>query len=60
MTDEESARLAAKPKASAQQYNKEYTPPMVAEQSVSDPWHSSGAAGAGFGWRPLACGWCRG
>ena len=56
MTDEESARLAAKPVASAQQYNRKYTPPMVAEQSVSDPWHSSGAAGAGFGRRPLAFG----
>lgn len=59
MTDEESARLAVKPKAGAQQNKtatREYTPPMVAEQSVSDPWHSSSAAGAGFGWRPLACG----
>jgi hypothetical protein len=57
MKDEESARLAAKPVASAQQYTTEYTPPMVAEQSVSvTPDTARGAAGAGFGWRPLACG----
>ena len=57
MTDEESARLAAKPVASAQQYNRKYTPPMVAEQSVSvTPDTARGAAGAGFGWRPLAFG----
>jgi len=43
MTDEKSARQAAKPEASAEQYKpatEEYTPPLAAEQSVPGPWHS--------------------